>query len=362
MYVHLKPESYYSEIYDHSTVERCRYWQAQALDKKVEEKIQAPNIKEIKEQYHRGMVVPVIIEVFKVERFRNKAETVRQWMDADRAKDHQLANAVQPSDIRCLRCGLTMECTDRELFRYKSGPHEQVLFTFMCSNCKRGRGIWEGGEEWKLQPTPCPKCQTAMTSTDKRTGHVITTDYACPKCQHTETSKLDLDEKYVPEPIDWNFEEDRKNYCLSPEEGFDRVRWMDGIKELVDGWKFKEQNKALFALKDKIKTLPIAELQGLLNPIIQKTGYTNFVLGKPEFLRGVTVEFATQDTQVGRSEYDSIQALKKLIEKTLLVTNWRLMSDGISYRLGFLTGRLRGVEGEEELLELAKKGLKNETR
>ena len=103
-------------------------------------------------------------------------------------------------------------------------------------------------------------------------------------------------------------------------------------------------------------------LQSLLNPVIQKAGYANFVLGKPDLLRSVTVEFATQDTQVGRSQYDSIQVLKKLIEKTLLETNWRLMSDGISYRLGFLIGRLRGVEGEEELLELAKKALKNETR
>ncbi len=306
-------------------------------------------------------MVPVIIEALKVERFRNRAETIRKWMDRDQAKDNKLANAVQPSDIICLRCGLTMECTDQELFRYKAGPDEQVLFTFMCSHCKRGRGIWEGGEEWELPPTPCPKCRSAMISTDERAGNVITTTYTCPKCQHAETSKLDLDEKFFPEPIDPHFEEDRKKYCLSPEEGFDSVRRMDGIKELVDGWKFKEQNKKLFELKAKIKTLPVAELQSLLNPLIEKVGYKNFVLGKPEFLRGVTVEFATQDAKVGRAEYDSRQELKKLLEQALLETNWRLMSDGISYRLGFLTGRLRGVEGEEELLELAKKALKNET-
>ncbi len=29
-------------------------------------------------------------------------------------------------------------------------------------------------------------------------------------------------------------------------------------------------------------------------------------------------------------------------------TNWRLMSDGISYRLGYLNGRLRAYEGEED--------------
>ncbi len=112
----------------------------------------------------------------------------------------------------------------------------------------------------------------------------------------------------------------------------------------------------------KIKTLPIADLQTTLSPIIQKAGYTNFVLGKPEFGRGVIVEFATQDAKVGRAEYESKQGLKKLLEQTLKQTNWRLMSDGISYRLGFLSGRLRGVEGEEELKNLVDKDNRRQTR
>lgn len=36
-------------------------------------------------------------------------------------------------------------------------------------------------------------------------------------------------------------------------------------------------------------------------------------------------------------------------------TNWRLMTDGISYRTGILTGRLRAYETEEDLLRLVKK-------
>jgi hypothetical protein len=359
--IYLREESHYTEVYDHGTVVECRHWVAQDIAKKLGEKIKASKDKELQEQYKQGVAIPNILYIIQGERFRRKAETVREWMERDRQKEEKVANAVQPVDIRCLRCGLTMECTDRELCRYKAQPEERVRFTFMCSNCKRGRGIWEGGEEWKLPPTPCPKCQTHMTSTDKRVGNVVTTTYACPNCKHKEADRLDLDEKYVA-PVDPHFEEDRKKYCMSNTEGYDYVTRMDGIKRLLDEWKYREQNKTLFELKAKIKTLTIAELQSLLNPITQKAGYTNFVLGKPDLLRGVTVEFATQDTHVGRSQYDSIQALKKLIEHAVAQTNWRLMSDGISYRLGFLTGRLRGVEGEDELLELAKKSLKNETR
>jgi hypothetical protein len=41
--------------------------------------------------------------------------------------------------------------------------------------------------------------------------------------------------------------------------------------------------------------------------------------------------------------------LKKLIKGVLEDTNWRLMSDGVQYRLGILTGRLKAYEREEDL-------------
>lgn len=38
--------------------------------------------------------------------------------------------------------------------------------------------------------------------------------------------------------------------------------------------------------------------------------------------------------------------------------NWRLMSDGVIYRLGFLQDRLLGVEEEEALRKIAEYTLK----
>lgn len=62
--------------------------------------------------------------------------------------------------------------------------------------------------------------------------------------------------------------------------------------------------------------------------------------------------FSLQDAKSGRGEYESHHELQKLLKDALSPTNWRLMSDGVSYRLGFLQGRLRGIEGEEKLKEL----------
>ena len=44
--------------------------------------------------------------------------------------------------------------------------------------------------------------------------------------------------------------------------------------------------------------------------------------------------------------------LQKIIKKNLETTDWRLMSGGIDYRLGLLTGRIRAYESEEDLLKL----------
>jgi hypothetical protein len=69
----------------------------------------------------------------------------------------------------------------------------------------------------------------------------------------------------------------------------------------------------------------------------------------------ITIEFSVQDQQVDRKEYNSIHDLQKLLNDNLKGTNWRLMSDGISYRLGLLKGKLKGVEGQENLRELITK-------
>ena len=66
------------------------------------------------------------------------------------------------------------------------------------------------------------------------------------------------------------------------------------------------------------------------------------------------IEFTVPDNKASREEYDSKHQLQKLFKSTLEKTNWRLMSEGVYYRLGILNGRLRGYELEEDLLRLIK--------
>ncbi|MBI3633845.1 MAG: hypothetical protein HY226_06190 [Candidatus Vogelbacteria bacterium] len=352
----LREKEYYEALYDKLTVEDCR-----RVEESVNNNIDfsdAPEEFQGEEGHERGRHVlsGLMLYFKKGEAFRKKSDTIHDWMARDRAKDEQLYKAIQPTEVICLHCGLTMTSKSRELVEREG--QERVLFMFKCSNCKRARAIWEGGAEWDPR-NPCPKCQTLMEHTDKRVGDVITTTETCPKCKHQESFDFDLGKTYPPEPVDPHFEEDRKKYCLSNEEGMEYVIQQDNIERLLNQIKDEKENKAAYDAAAKIQTLSVAQLQQLLNPILQKAGYINFALGKPEFMRGVAIEFAMQDTKTDRASHESSKFLKKLIEETLKETNWRLMNEGVTYRLGFLSGRLKGVEGEESLLELAKKSLKN---
>mgnify|MGYP005814089249 CR=1 FL=1 len=87
-----------------------------------------------------------------------------------------------------------------------------------------------------------------------------------------------------------------------------------------------------------IKQLKIAHLSDLLREALKKQSYRELKLGDPELGEQVTLSFSYLDDKPGRKKYDSKKNLRKLINKALEETNWRLMSDGVSYRLGYLNG------------------------
>lgn len=97
------------------------------------------------------------------------------------------------------------------------------------------------------------------------------------------------------------------------------------------------------------------QLKNLISPILEKAQYMNLEFGSPDIGKDVQVGFTVNDGNDARQGLASEADLKKLIKKTLEDTNWRLMTDGINYKLGILTGRLRGFENEEDLLELVKR-------
>jgi len=354
-YKYLKEESYYSQRYDRHTIEECRYWEKSGVSKdwaEVEDESKKKKEAKIKEQVKVTLVVPTMLYVIKGERYANKDKTITEWMNADRQKDERLESTQPPKNIFCNNCSSIMTVMDKNFLLDRDKNDDGVIFMFECPMCKKRKGVWEDGREWKLKVV-CDKCKgESVKESSSKKGNVITTIYLCQSCGCKKEDVWDLNEKLEPEKPDLNFGKDRQRFCLSKEDGDKYVEGMARLKQFGETMKEfgkKEEIKKKIA---NIKKLNIAELTKILNQAIEKNGYAKLELSKPEITRDVIINFIVQDSKTDRVEYDSIHNLKKILKTNLDNTNWRLMSEGVYYKLGILSGRLRGYENDEDLLKL----------
>lgn len=346
-YKHLQPEQYYIDLHDRITVDLLRRSESAPFKK--------PKGDFSEEEVTRTVnaVNGMYLYFQKGDRYLKKKDDIAKWMERDREKDKRVELAEPFNGIMCPKCKKEMELVSKDLIETTS--INSVLFLYDCKSCDNRRAFYENGEEYESKPDKCPKCDTDMIKSHKKTKSAITTLSTCPKCKHIDKYVYDLTEK--EKEIDLNFEADRKRFCLSEEEGQEYIRAlenMDRFKKVMDDIEERHKNKEVYDKVAKLKKLPIGEIKRIMIEVLEKDGYGDLQFDKPEMGRFVAVPFTAQDNKLERSEYDSRHKLKKLIETILADTNWRLMSDGISYRMGYVSGKIRGYEGEEELLKIIK--------
>lgn len=152
------------------------------------------------------------------------------------------------------------------------------------------------------------------------------------------------------------FAEYRDDFCLTNDDksGPQALRDVEQLNIAVKYFREKEakDKNPLFQKARQLKTVKALQLKELIEKTIENEGYKDLQFGKPEIDQFVIIEFTVNDTKDDRSEYESSNGLKKLIKSVLEDTNWRLMSYGISYRLGILSGKLKAYEREEDLVKL----------
>ncbi len=360
MFRYLKEEQYYLDRYDLHTIEECLdyYW---AIKDGFEEKRNSEEFKkftkeEFDKEVHKG--TSYTVNVISIERYRHKAETIREWMDKDRKIQEKFDNATPPEEIYCKECFSRTKVTSRDLLgSYED--NEQVLFMFECLKCKKRQALYENGTEWHYEPPKCPKCNASLKVDSKDKDEVSTTIYSCPNCSYTKEDVFDFrksrEERMKREARDKKLlTEYRKDFCLDDTEGQEAVRSLDGIVQLAREWKEQEKKEKdpTYQKAQQLKKLKIGQLKELLEKTIEKEGYQDLKFDKPEMGQFVIIDFSVNDMKEDRKEYDSSNQLKKLIKTTLEDTTWRLMSEGIHYRLGILTGSLKAYEREGDLMKL----------
>ena len=351
---HLKEKQYYIDFYDKLTVDRCRdivRFHDEIDDSVFAEAEEKPTEEEIARVKYttREMYLYFITG----EEYQKKDNTINKWMNRDRQLDERVENAEEPQLIRCKTCASKMTCTSRDLW----SSDDRVQFFFECPNkCLPHRIIYEDGTEYQSKPTLCPKCSHEMTrDSEKLKDHIVTTVYTCLHCDHSFTDEFDLTP--TEEPDDPDFEKDRERFCLSEKKGRKFIEDLETMKQLskfVEKQKEREKKKDVY---DKVATLTkmtVPQMKAHLLELFDKEGYSNLVFEKPDMRRIVSIEFTVEEMNT-ENERVSERKLKKLIQNHLKETNWRLMSDGISYRLGILSGRVRIYEDEDDLAKLIEK-------
>lgn len=363
--VHLKERKYYEDLYDRITVEwgrRNTETFNELYDKFFEIMPDEPRNSH-RAVLHLNLIYMLFVGNELLDRYDKREDDTRAMMAKDEAKDQRIADTRLTAEPICQHCQATgLRLTDKMLcHRDRFDKPEEVLFFLKCPKCQKNSVVWSDSKPLEPKKTTCPKCSADMTEKDSRKGKAITTTYTCPSCGHQDKSKLDFTPK--EEEVDPNFETDRAIYGLHDEKVRQELRdakWRyEEMARLGKEWKEKEENKHIYDAIAKLKKPKIAELSPLLQPQLEKAGYAEFSLDKPEIGKIAYVSFSCLDSKSDREDYDSRKTLQATIRKALSGTNWRLTSDGISYRLGYLTGRLRAYEEEEELKKLVvKSGLK----
>lgn len=347
---YLKPYQYYADIYDRHTVEECRRLEKGTKpfpNKKLKTKAQIEKAGAIR------MADMLLMKTLTGERYAQKKSTIDKWMTRDEKKDRIFVTAQAPGNITCLICGRLMFVESKHMWG-TGDDEDKVLFFYDCplKHVPR-RAFYHDGEEWKAAPHPCPKCGTDLErkTVKESIKGVVFVDH-CSSCGYTHKDKLDLTSK--KEKIDPDFARDRGRFCLSDKDGEEYIDFkykLKGAIELMEQIQKREDNKDGLEKVAKLKKLKIVEVEQLLAPMLEKQSYIKLQFQSPEIKRDVIVSFTVHDAK-DRSEQVSMADLKKILKESLKETNWRLMSDGVDYRLGMLNGRLRAYEREEDLLEL----------
>ena len=367
MYTYLKSREYYEERYDDATVAKCRSGERivndtfTLMEKKLTKKELTDKLPGWYLQYSTYYFW--FVESVAAERAANREATIAKWMVEDEKKDERLASAHILGGTFCRACGKDMRVVSKDYLHRDGHQEDNILIMLECEACNKRMALWEDGTEWEGAKRECEKCGGNTTSKHTKKQDVITWTETCEKCKHVKTEILDLSEtKAEPEPVDPYLELDRKRFIFGSDMMHNykqKLNHLERMAKLNASAEDRVQHADVYDGIKQVKKLKIAQLKELLEPVFTKNGYSDFKVGDPQVGREVSIEFSCLDTKDDREEYQSKKVLHKAIEKTLEDTNWRVMSAGVSYRLGFLSGNLRAYEGEEDLKKLVEQRMKN---
>lgn len=360
---YLKDEQYYIDCYDLLTVKECLKT-VKMFQEIYQESLKSEEIKDLPEEEKlKGANYMLHWHLFavKASEYQRKKETIQKWIERDRIEQDKYDNTPEPQGILCPHCKSTMFSVTKHLENFMDEPL-RVIFLFRCTACKKQEWVYDNREIRISKPDLCPKCSKEIEVTNTKKGKVITWIRKCNSCGHTETEvddfeKSDAEWKKKEQEDKELLEEYREEFCLSDEKGKEHIETLEAIEVGHEAYEeeLQKYDSSAYQYAVQLKKLSIVDLEKLLNEHLEKAKYIKLSFDKPEIGQYVIVPFSVQDADSSRKKNISVADLKKLINDILDGTNWRLMSDNMFNRLGYISGRLKGYEREEDFFELSGK-------
>jgi len=354
---YLKDRQHYEDLYDLHTIESCLLT-IESTRSVIEKKAKISK---------RDMKISVdgmanfILYFKKGERYKNKAETIEKWITRDRKLNEKLTNTIFPSYVDCFHCHGELKEESRHIDSILDA-NPRIQFLAVCQSCKKFAVIWDNGKLYEPKPELCPKCSSELVTNFKYTKDKNTFSEKCTKCDHKNVEVYDFkksdEERNAKELKDHELlTKYRSEFCLSEKEGADYIIQIEKIKQLSEMMKETEakQKDPDYQKARSVKKIMVTELFKLLKKKLEADFFVDLNFENPEIDRYVIVPFTVQDDKKSRKKEQSIKDLRKILTFTLDNLNWRLMSDGIEYRMGYLKGRLKGYENDDELAKFIKK-------
>ncbi|MCC7303875.1 zinc ribbon domain-containing protein, partial [bacterium] len=347
----------YVDRYDLRTIKLCLLF-LKSREKMLEQKPFKKRQSQEEYTHEVDKTVNYMLYWHKAEAYQEKEEQIAKWMTEDKRIQRRYDTATPPN-MKCEHCGKKMK-EDFRTFKGSDYLTSPITFILSCSDCRNIKDIYENGSE--VEPPPpstCDKCKAVVSVDWTFKDHITTRTYTCKKCgNHLET--VDDDTKFW-EDLKKEEEHDkellikyRDEFCLDNEEGEKAVKIVEHYKLAHDVYEYElaKYDDPAKTLSYHAKKLDTNELEKLLNTSLIPIGYKGLTFGKVDIDRYVIIPFTLQDTDTRRKGSDSIRAFTDTMKPMLENTNWRLMKDDVMYRLGYLSGRLKGYEREDDLVSL----------
>jgi len=368
---YLQDEQHYIDCYNLSTIKECLKV-IEMFQDIYQKSLTSEELKDMSKEDKYSDTTKLMywhLWFTQAQEYKNKKETVKKWMDEDKRKQDKQDNTPAPQSIKCPLCNAAMYFNTSKHLEYSyNSPIMRMMFLFKCANCKKQQWVYDNAEIRVSEPDLCPKCNKELDVKGSRKGKVITTLYKCKHCNYSKKDILDLS-THDEEHKKWQDEQKKKEeedkkllekyraaFCLSDEEGekyIFEIEAMEYAHQVGEEAKQKYNNSA-YQQVSTLRKLTIIELEKLLTEELERANYIKFSFAAPEIGQFIFAPFTAQDADTSRRQNISTSTFEKLIKSTIENTNWRLV-DRVSYRLGFLSGRLKGYEREDDLLKLYEK-------